>query len=127
VGPKTAESAPSHSEVRPCNIIHALTVKKVTKQMPPASKLSDLAEFFKLFSDKTRVGILWALSRSEMCVCDISMLLKTKQPTISQHLKNLRQMRVVRTRRDGKVIFYALSDEHIRSVLNLGYEHIQEL
>ena len=95
--------------------------------MPPEAALNRLSEFFKLFSDKTRVGILWALSLSEMCVCDLSMLLKMKQPAISQHLKSLRQMRMVRTRRDGKVIYYTLDDEHIRTVLNLGLQHIQEL
>jgi len=94
--------------------------------MPPGSVLNDLAAFFKLFSDKTRVGILWALSVSEMCVCDLSMLLKMKQPAISQHLKNLRQMRIVRTRREGKVIFYALDDDHIRTVLDNGLQHIDE-
>ena len=110
-----------------CNILHPLTVRKVFKQMPSERVLDDLAEFFKLFSDKTRVGILWALSLSEMCVCDLSMLLKMKQPAISQHLKHLRQMRMVRTRRDGKVVYYNLDDEHIRSMLDLGQQHIQEL
>jgi ArsR family transcriptional regulator len=95
--------------------------------MPPEADLNSLSEFFKLFSDKTRTGILWALSLDEMCVCDLSMLLKMKQPAISQHLKSLRQMRMVRTRRDGKVIYYTLDDEHIRKVLNLGLQHIQEL
>ena len=110
-----------------CNILHPLTVRKVLKQMPSERVLGDLAEFFKLFSDKTRVGILRALSLSEMCVCDLSMLLKMKQPAISQHLKILRHMRMVRTRRDGKVVYYNLDDEHIRSMLDLGQQHIQEL
>jgi ArsR family transcriptional regulator len=94
--------------------------------MPSEPALGSLAEFFKLFSDKTRLGILWALSRSEMCVCDLSMLLKMKQPAISQHLKSLRHMRIVRTRRDGKVVYYALDDEHIRTVLGFGLQHIKE-
>ncbi|MBI5578876.1 MAG: helix-turn-helix transcriptional regulator [Deltaproteobacteria bacterium] len=115
------------NESRLCNILHPITVRKVIKQMPPEAAMNGLSEFFKLFSDKTRVGILWALSLSEMCVCDLSMLLKMKQPAISQHLKSLRQMRIVQTRRDGKVIYYALDDEHIRTVLNIGLRHIQEL
>jgi ArsR family transcriptional regulator len=94
--------------------------------MPSETALDGLAEFFKLFSDKTRVGILWALSLSEMCVCDLAMLLKMKQPAISQHLKNLRQMRIVRTRRDGKVIYYTLDDNHIRAMLETGLQHIDE-
>jgi ArsR family transcriptional regulator, lead/cadmium/zinc/bismuth-responsive transcriptional repressor len=109
-----------------CNVLHPITVRKVSGQMPPYAVLEDLADFFKLFSDKTRLGILWALSLSEMCVCDLSMLLNMKQPAISQHLKNLRQMRIVRTRREGKVIFYALDDDHIRAVLNTGLQHIDE-
>jgi ArsR family transcriptional regulator len=109
-----------------CNVLHAVTVKNVSERMPPETVLENLAGFFKLFSDKTRIGILWALSYSEMCVCDLAMLLKMKQPAISQHLKNLRQMRIVRTRREGKVIYYALDDAHIGSVLNTGLRHIAE-
>jgi ArsR family transcriptional regulator, lead/cadmium/zinc/bismuth-responsive transcriptional repressor len=124
---KTAEQTNPKTELGLCNIIHPITVRNVSKQMPPESNLNDLSEFFKLFSDKTRIGILWALSFSEMCVCDICILLKMKQPAVSQHLKNLRQMRVVRTRREGKLVYYTLDDEHIRSVLDLGLQHIQEL
>ena len=123
---KPAEQSRTNPDSHACNILHPVTVRKVSKQMPPEGILDGLAEFFKLFSDKTRVGILWALSTSEMCVCDLSMLLKMKQPAISQHLKVLRQMRIVRTRRDGKVIYYTLDDEHIRIVLNYGLEHINE-
>lgn len=120
------EKAQSKGELPSCNVLHALTVRKVSQKMPSEGVLEDLADFYKLFSDKTRVGILWALSLSEMCVCDLAMLLKMKQPAISQHLKNLRQMRIVRTRREGKVIFYALDDDHIRAVLNTGLQHIDE-
>jgi ArsR family transcriptional regulator len=88
--------------------------------------LEDLSGFFKLSSDKTRIGILWVLSLSEMCVCDLALLLKMKQPAISQHLKNLRQMRIVRTRREGKVIYYSLDDDHNRTVLNTALKHIDD-
>lgn len=114
-------------EAHPCNVLHPLTVRTVSGLMPSEVDLSDLADFFKLFADKTRVGILLALSASEMCVCDLCMLLQMKQPAISQHLKSLRQMRVVRTRREGKVVFYALDDDHIHSVLELGLQHIREI
>lgn len=120
------EQAPLDREASSCNVLHPITVRKVSEQMPSELALNGLADFFKLFSDKTRVGILWALSLSEMCVCDLSMLLKMKQPAISQHLKNLRQMRIVRTRREGKVIYYSLDDDHIRTVLNTGLWHIDE-
>jgi len=109
-----------------CNVLHPLTVRHVRQQMPTEEALSHLADFFKLFSDKTRVGILWALSISEMCVCDLSMLLKMKQPAISQHLKTLRQMRIIRGRREGKVVYYSLDDDHIHTVLQLGRDHIRE-
>lgn len=121
-----AKKSPSTIDTQPCNVLHAVTIQNVSKQMPPETVLEDLATFFKLFSDKTRIGILWALSLSEMCVCDLAMLLKMKQPAISQHLKYLRQMRVVRTRREGKVIYYALDDDHIANVLNTGLQHIDE-
>jgi DNA-binding transcriptional ArsR family regulator len=120
------DNVPSSLEASSCNVLHPITVRKVSEQMPSESALNGLADFFKLFSDKTRVGILWALSLSEMCVCDLSMLLKMKQPAISQHLKNLRQMRIVRTRREGKVIYYSLDDDHIITVLNTGLSHIGE-
>jgi len=88
--------------------------------------LYDVADLFKLFGDSTRLGILWALSESEMCVCDLCALLKMKQPAVSHQLKNLKQSRVVKARRDGKVIYYSLDDDHIRRLLNLGMEHVQE-
>ena len=123
---QNAKKSQSTVESISCNVLHAATVQNVSTQMPSETILEDLAGFFKLFSDKTRIGILWALSLSEMCVCDLALLLKMKQPAISQHLKYLRQMRIVRTRREGKVIFYALDDDHIRSVLNTGLQHLDE-
>jgi ArsR family transcriptional regulator, lead/cadmium/zinc/bismuth-responsive transcriptional repressor len=120
------EYSQSVNELPSCNILHPITVRKVLEQMPSEAALDSLSRFFKLFSDKTRIGIIWALSLSEMCVCDLSMLLKMKQPAISQHLKSLRQQRIVRTRRDGKVIYYALDDDHIRAVLNTGLQHMDE-
>ena len=94
--------------------------------MPDPIALYDTADLFKLFGDSTRLGILWALSESEMCVCDLCALLKMKQPAVSHQLKNLKQSRVVKARRDGKVIYYSLDDDHIRRLLNLGMEHVQE-
>jgi ArsR family transcriptional regulator len=94
--------------------------------MPDPIALYDVADLFKLFGDSTRLGILWALSESEMCVCDLCALLKMKQPAVSHQLKNLKQSRVVKARRDGKVIYYSLDDDHIRRLLNLGMEHVRE-
>jgi len=106
--------------------IHRDTIRSVNKNMPDPVALYELADLFKLFGDSTRIGILWALSESEMCVCDLCALLKMKQPAVSHQLKNLKQSRVVKARRDGKIVFYSLDDEHIRRLLNLGMEHIAE-
>ncbi len=94
--------------------------------MPAAVALYDLADLFKLFGDSTRVRILWALSESEMCVCDLCALLQMKQPAVSHQLKNLKQSRIVKARRDGKVIYYSLADEHIRQLLTLAMDHVVE-
>jgi DNA-binding transcriptional ArsR family regulator len=106
--------------------IHAETVSYVQNRLPDSGRLNQLADLFKLFGDGTRLGILWALSESEMCVCDICALLRMKQPAVSHQLKNLKQARIVKNRRDGKVIYYSLDDDHIRKLLNLGMEHVTE-
>lgn len=107
--------------------IHPGAISMVSAKMPDSSFLVELADLFKLFGDNTRIRILWALSESEMCVCDLCALLEMKQPAVSHQLKNLKQARIVKTRREGKVIYYSLDDTHIRSLLNLGMEHIQEM
>ena len=106
--------------------IHPETIHAVKRNMPESVALFELADLFKLFGDSTRLGILWALSESEMCVCDLCALLKMKQPAVSHQLKNLKQSRIVKARRDGKVIYYSLDDEHIRKLLNLGMDHVRE-
>jgi len=106
--------------------IHREAIHSVKQKMPDPVALYEMADLFKLFSDSTRLGILWALSESEMCVCDLCALLKMKQPAVSHQLKNLKQSRIVKARRDGKIVFYSLEDEHIRKLLNFGMEHIQE-
>ena len=106
--------------------IHRDIIRTVKRNMPDQVALYDVADLFKLFGDSTRLGILWALSESEMCVCDLCALLKMKQPAVSHQLKNLKQSRIVKARRDGKIVYYSLDDEHIRELLNLGMKHIQE-
>ena len=106
--------------------IHGDIIRTVKQNMPDPVALYELADLFKLIGDSTRIGILWALSESEMCVCDLCALLKMKQPAVSHQLKNLKQSRVVKARRDGKIVYYSLDDEHIRRLLNLGMEHIRE-
>jgi len=108
----------------PC--IHPDTIRAVAAGMPEGGVLAELAEFYKLFGDSTRLRILAALSIAELCVCDLSTLLEMKQPAVSHQLRILKQARIVRARRDGKVIYYALNDAHIRDVLKVGLEHLGE-
>ena len=106
--------------------IHRDILSVVRRKMPHSVSLYELADLFKLFGDSTRLGIIWALSESEMCVCDLCVLLKMNQPAVSHQLKNLKLARIVKARREGKIVYYSLEDEHIRDLLNLGMEHIQE-
>lgn len=107
-------------------VIHDDTVQRVKGHLPDRPVAGELAAFFKLFGDPTRICILWALSEAEMCVCDLCALLGMKQSAVSQQLKILRQSRIVKNRRDGKVIYYSLDDDHIEGVLKLGASHILE-
>ncbi len=106
--------------------VHDEIVQKVQKAMPDEQQLLDLSEFFKIFGDSTRIKILYVLSQSEMCVCDIASLLMMGQSAISHQLRVLKQMRLVKYRREGKTVFYSLSDGHIQTILAQGMEHISE-
>ncbi len=122
------ETNPANNALETCEIqgIHRDIIHFVQNKIPDSNALRELADIFKLFGDSTRIGILWALSESEMCVCDLCALLKMKQPAVSHQLKNLKLARIVKARRDGKVIYYSLDDDHIRKMLDFGMEHIQE-
>lgn len=102
------------------------TIVKVDEKMPPAEELQDLGEFFKVFGDVTRLKILYVLLCSEMCVYDIAALLNMSQSAISHQLRVLKQMDLVKNRREGKTIFYSLADAHIVSILSQGLDHIEE-
>lgn len=101
-------------------------VKKVNDTMPPEEEMKDLAEFYKVFGDATRLKILYVLLCSEMCVYDISKLVGMSQSAISHQLRILKQMDLVKNRRDGKTIFYSLADSHIVTILSQGIDHIEE-
>ncbi len=118
----------SDPEIEQCDFIHVHEdiVNRVTKVMPDEDQLMDLAEFFKIFGDSTRIKILYVLSQAEMCVCDIATLLQMGQSAISHQLRVLKQMRLVKFRRDGRTVFYSLADGHIQTILAQGMEHIQE-
>ncbi|MBR1638550.1 MAG: helix-turn-helix transcriptional regulator [Treponema sp.] len=109
-----------------CEIIHEDTVKAVKETFPADEVLFDLSDFYKIFGDTTRVKILYALDKSDLCVCDISALLGMSVSAVSHQLKTLRDSDLVRTRRDGKVVYYSLADEHVKSILECGFEHILE-
>lgn len=106
--------------------VHDEIVGRVEQVMPDEQQLLDLSEFFKVFGDSTRIKILYVLSQSEMCVCDIATLLQMGQSAISHQLRILKQMRLVNFRREGKTVFYSLADGHIQTILNQGMEHIGE-
>ena len=115
-----------HVEV--CSFIHAHeeVVEMVRERMPEEELLYDLAELFKVFGDSTRIRILYALSTCELCVGDIAQILSLGQSTVSHQLRVLKDAKLVKFRRDGKVIFYALADEHVRTIINMGMEHVEE-
>ena len=102
-------------------------VKKLNKQMPAEEELYDLAELFKVFGDSTRIRILYALLESEeMCVGDLALLLGLTSTACSHQLRVLKNNKLVRSRREGKIVFYSLADEHVRHIIGLGMEHIME-
>ncbi len=101
-------------------------LKKIEDNMPPLEELQDLAEFYKVFGDRTRLRILFCLLSSEMCVLDIATALEISQSAISHQLRILKQMDLVKYRRVGKTVFYALADAHIVTILSQGLDHIEE-
>ena len=116
------------NNVEQCGYIHVHEeiVKQVNEEIPDEEMLYDLADFFKVFADSTRIKILYVLLCSEMCVCDLAQILSMTQSAISHQLRTLKQMDLVKNRRDGKTVFYSLADEHIKSILSQGMEHINE-
>ncbi len=115
-------------KVEHCDFLHTHTevVEKVVGQMPQEQVLNDLANFFKVFGDSTRIKILYVLFQSEMCVCDLAQVLQMTQSAISHQLRVLKQMKLVANRREGKTVFYSLADSHIKTIMNQGMEHINE-
>ncbi len=108
-----------------CNIIREEVVTQAKEYMPQEEILVDLAEFFKIFGDSTRIKIVSALFTSEMCVCDIAALLEMNQSAISHQLRILKQARLVKYRREGKVVYYSLDDEHVQQIIECGLAHIK--
>lgn len=109
-----------------CDIIHADVVTSVQRNMPEENELYDLSDFFKVLGDSTRVKIMWALDEHELCVCDLAALLNMTKSAISHQLRALRDANLVINRRDGKNIYYALADDHVRHIFEMGLEHVRE-
>lgn len=116
------------NNIEQCKItlIHKDIVKVVKDEMPNESILYNLAEIFKVFGDTTRIKIIYSLFRNEMCVCDMAALIGTTQSAISHQLRVLKESKLVKYRKEGKIVYYSLDDEHVESILNEGLKHVLE-
>ena len=121
------------SEIKPINVeicqtqcVHPEAVRRVKEKMPVQKILMDLADFFKVFGDPTRIRILTALHQEELCVCDLVDVLGMNQSAVSHQLRVLRGAKVVKFRKEGKMVYYSLDDDHVCELLSDGLAHIQE-
>ena len=117
VGAECCESSELHEDL----------LSLVRETLPPEERLMDLSELFKVFGDSTRIRILFVLFEAEVCVCDLAEALQMTQSAISHQLAILKRSKLVKSRRDGKSVFYSLADEHVRTIISQGMEHISEL
>ena len=106
--------------------VHEDLLRIVEQTMPEEKELFDLAELFKVFGDSTRIRILFVLSSAEVCVCDLARVLNMTQSAISHQLRILKQNKLVKSRREGKSIFYSLADGHVSTIIAQGRDHIEE-
>jgi ArsR family transcriptional regulator len=111
-----------------CDYIHTHddVVERVRQEMPDEDTLYDLTELFRIFGDSTRIRILYVLFEAEMCVCDIAMILGMTQSAISHQLRALKNARLVKGRREGKTVFYSLADDHVKTIIHQGLDHVAE-
>ncbi len=115
----TETDCPNHKE-------HPEIPSEIADVLPSEEEMYELSEFFKLFGDSTRIRILCALAKKELCVCQIADTLEMTQSAISHQLKTLKQGSLIKSRRDGKTIFYSLADSHVKTIINQGLDHIEE-
>ena len=113
-------------EVCECNVIHEDVVRRVQENMPDEMPIYEVSELFKVFGDSTRSRIICALRIEEMCVCDLAALLNMTQSAISHQLRILRSSRLVKCRKQGRVVYYSLDDAHIGEIFAMAFEHIME-
>ncbi len=107
-------------------VLDPQSLRKLQDDLPNDEVLYDLAELFRVFGDTTRIKILYALFESELCVNDIAQVVGLSQSAVSHQLRLLKASKLVKFRREGKAIFYALDDDHVRSMIALGMEHVEE-
>lgn len=119
-------SGPNPDDVCVCSIVHEEVIERARLRMTDDSTLSRVSELFKALSDTSRLKIINALILEEMCVCDVAELLQMSQPAVSHHLRVLRQAQLVKHRREGKVVFYSLDDEHVHDIFHQGLIHAGE-
>lgn len=110
-----------------CNTIHDEHVQAAKEQMLDDDTLLDIADFYKALADSTRIKIINALDKGQLCVCDISALLNMTKSAISHQLQNLKEMGLVKGRRQGKEVYYSLADNHVRQVFEICIEHVLEM
>ena len=116
------------SKMNECNCgLNKDLTKQVKKKMLNDDILFDIAEVFKIFGDSTRMKIIYALKLSELCVCDLAFITNSTQSAISHQLRILKQAKLVKARKDGKVVYYSLKDEHVIKLFEIGREHVEEL
>ena len=113
-------------EICDCCEVHENLLQIVNETIPEENELYDLAELFKVFGDSTRIRILFVLFEAEVCVCDLAKALNMTQSAVSHQLRILKQNKLVKNRREGKSIFYSLADDHVRTIISMGREHILE-
>ena len=109
-----------------CYECHEDRIEEAKSVMPDEPTVDDLSDFFKLFGDGTRVRILFALDRGELCVCDISTVLGMSMSAVSHQLRILKDAHLITARRDGRQIFYSLCDDHVRTIIETALEHVNE-
>ncbi|MEE8721495.1 MAG: metalloregulator ArsR/SmtB family transcription factor [Eggerthellaceae bacterium] len=109
-----------------CDAIHEEVVNEVKTKMQSKEDYVQLASLFKLFGDGTRLQILHALEQSEMCVCDLAVLLGVTKSAVSHQLKALRLANLVKFRREGQIVYYSLADDHVKGLIEMGFEHLRE-
>ncbi len=115
---------PKNKYVCDCNMINEDRVKEIADNIPSDETLNHLADIYKIMADRTRCKLLYILRQGEMCVCDIANIMSMSKSSISHQLAKMRELSVVKCRRDGKAIYYSLDDEHISQLYSIGIEHI---